>query len=111
MKHFGNFVALLILAINALFTGLLLLVAYSPYIQPVSHPVQSCLTGFSYFRIHQRGIPDFLAHYTTIQDSFTAFNRFPVVLFATTDVPAPQFSYIQTARKKCKAPLVQHHGI
>ena len=42
MKHFGNFVALLILAINALFTGLLLLVAYSPYIQPVSHPVQSC---------------------------------------------------------------------
>ena len=42
MKHFGNFVALLILAINALFTGLLLLVAYSPYMQPVSHPVQSC---------------------------------------------------------------------
>ena len=27
MKHFGNFIALLILAINALFTGLLLLVA------------------------------------------------------------------------------------
>lgn len=42
MKHLGNFVALLILAINALFTGLLLLAAYSPYIQPVSHPVQSC---------------------------------------------------------------------
>lgn len=42
MKHFGNFVALLILAINALFTSLLLLAAYSPYIQPVSHPVQSC---------------------------------------------------------------------
>lgn len=42
MKHFGNFIALLILAINALFTGLLLLVAYSPYIQPVTHPVQSC---------------------------------------------------------------------
>ena len=39
MKHFGNFVALLILAVNALFTGLLLLVAYSPYIQPTSHPV------------------------------------------------------------------------
>lgn len=33
MKHFGNFVALLIVAVNALFTGLLLLVAYSPYIQ------------------------------------------------------------------------------
>ena len=28
MKHFGNFVALLIVAVNALFTGLLLLVAY-----------------------------------------------------------------------------------
>lgn len=42
MKHFGNFVALLILAINALFTGLLLLSAYSPYIDPVAHPVQSC---------------------------------------------------------------------
>ncbi len=26
MKHFGNFVALLIVAVNALFTGLLLLV-------------------------------------------------------------------------------------
>ena len=43
MKHFGNFVVLLILAINALFTGLLLLTAYSPYINPVAHPVQSCL--------------------------------------------------------------------
>lgn len=43
MKHFGNFFVLLILAINALFTGLLLLAAYSPYIQPESHPVQSCL--------------------------------------------------------------------
>lgn len=42
MKHFGNFVALIILAINALFTGLLLLAAYSPYIDPESHPVQSC---------------------------------------------------------------------
>lgn len=43
MKHLGNFVALLILAVNALFVGLLLLVAYSPHIQPVAHPVRSCL--------------------------------------------------------------------
>ena len=43
MKHFGNFVALIILAVNALFTGLLLFTAYSPHIQPVAHPVQSCL--------------------------------------------------------------------
>lgn len=43
LKHFGKFVAFLILAINALFTGLLLLAAYSPYMHPVSHPVQSCI--------------------------------------------------------------------
>ena len=43
MKHLGTFVALLILAVNALFTGLLLFTAYSPHIQPVTHPVQSCL--------------------------------------------------------------------
>lgn len=43
MKHFGHFVAFIILAINALFTGLLLFTAYSPYIYPVTHPVQSCL--------------------------------------------------------------------
>lgn len=42
MKHFGNFVALIILAVNALFTGLLLLSAYSPYLHPESHPVLSC---------------------------------------------------------------------
>lgn len=42
MKHFGAFVALLILAVNALFTGLLLFTAYSPHIQPATHPVLSC---------------------------------------------------------------------
>lgn len=42
MKHFGNFVVFLILAVNALSTGLLLFAAYSPYIQPVTHPVRSC---------------------------------------------------------------------
>lgn len=43
MKHLGNFVVLLILAVNAFFTGLLLLTAYSPHIRPVAHPVESCL--------------------------------------------------------------------
>lgn len=43
MKHFGNFVAIILLAVNALFTGLLLFTAYSPHIHPVAHPVQSCL--------------------------------------------------------------------
>lgn len=43
MNHLGNLVALLILSANALFTGLLLLAAYSPHIQPVAHPVESCL--------------------------------------------------------------------
>lgn len=59
MKHFGNFIALLILAINALFTGLLLLVAYSPYIQPVTHPVQSCFGLTFPFCTYQRRFPDF----------------------------------------------------
>lgn len=43
MKHLGNLVALVILAVNALFAGALLLSAYSPYIQPTVHPVRSCL--------------------------------------------------------------------
>lgn len=42
MKHLGRFVAFLLLACNACVTGLLLFSAYSPYIQPVRHPVQSC---------------------------------------------------------------------
>ena len=83
MKHFGNFVALLIVAVNALFTGLLLLVAYSPYIQPATHPVQSGLCTY------QRRLSDFLAGYTTIQDSFATFNRPSVMLLAATDLSAP----------------------
>lgn len=43
MNHFGKLVALLIITVNTLFTGLLLLTAYSPHIQPVAHPVESCL--------------------------------------------------------------------
>lgn len=42
MKHLGYFVVFLILAANVLFTALLLLAAYSPYIDPELHPVQSC---------------------------------------------------------------------
>ena len=97
MKHFGNFIALLILAINALFTGLLLLVAYSPYIQPVAHPVQSCF-GLTF--------PIF-----ALINGFIAVNRFFIVLFATTDISSPQFSYRQSTRRKYKIPLLQHHGV
>lgn len=43
MKHLSKIVTYLILAVNALFAGLLLLTAYSPYIDPTVHPVQSCL--------------------------------------------------------------------
>lgn len=43
MKHFSKIVSYLILAVNAFFAGILLLTAYSPYIDPVVHPVQSCL--------------------------------------------------------------------
>lgn len=90
MKHFGNFVALLILAVNALFTGLLLLVAYSPYIQPTSHPVQSCFgLAFPVFALINGGFLDFLARYTTIQNCSTTSSRLFAVLFAITDVSSP----------------------
>lgn len=70
MKHFGNFVALLILAVNALFTGFLLLVAYSPYIQPTSHPVQSCFgLAFPVFALINGG---FLIFWLVIQRYKTA---------------------------------------
>ncbi len=43
MKHLGTLVAYLILAANALFAGLLLLAAYSPYLDPMVHPRLSCM--------------------------------------------------------------------
>ena len=43
MKHFSKIVVYLILAVNAFFGGTLLLTAYSPYINPTVHPVQSCI--------------------------------------------------------------------
>lgn len=112
MKHFGNFIALLILAINALFTGLLLLVAYSPYIQPVTHPVQSCLgLAFPIFALINGA---FLIFWLVIQRYKTALLPligFFIVLFATTDISSPQFSYRQSTRRKYKIPLLQHHGV
>lgn len=42
MKVFGKLVGYIILAVNFVFTGLLLLSAYSPYINPVKYPVFSC---------------------------------------------------------------------
>lgn len=43
MKHIGKVLAYLILTVNAFFIGILLLTAYSPYISPVVHPVESCM--------------------------------------------------------------------
>lgn len=43
MKHIGKVFSYLILAANAFFIGLLLLTAYSPYIHPVVHPIESCM--------------------------------------------------------------------
>lgn len=43
MKHLGNLLAFLIAPINLLFTVCLLLSAYSSYIQPAKHPVESCM--------------------------------------------------------------------
>lgn len=52
IKHFRNAVASVILAINALFIGLLFFSAYSPYIQPVAHPIRSCFgLAFSFFAL------------------------------------------------------------
>lgn len=42
MRHLGRFVIFIIASVNALFTLLLLLAAYSPYVQPAEHPVASC---------------------------------------------------------------------
>lgn len=43
IAKFGKLLAILILAANGLFTGLLLVVAYSPHIEPTAHPMASCL--------------------------------------------------------------------
>jgi endonuclease/exonuclease/phosphatase family metal-dependent hydrolase len=41
MKHLKTAIVYLILVVNILFAGLLLLAAYSPYIQPTEHPIWS----------------------------------------------------------------------
>ena len=43
MKLLRNVAAFTVGAINAVFTALFLLTAYSPYIQPAEHPLRSCL--------------------------------------------------------------------
>ncbi|MEG1402016.1 endonuclease/exonuclease/phosphatase family protein [Bacteroides sp.] len=43
MKHISKVFTYLLLAINAFFVGILLLTAYSPYIHPVVHPIESCM--------------------------------------------------------------------
>lgn len=43
MKHIGKVFSYLLLAANAFFIGILLLTAYSPYIHPAVHPVESCM--------------------------------------------------------------------
>lgn len=42
MKHIGKVFSYLILSANALFIGMLLLTAYSPYFHPAVHPIESC---------------------------------------------------------------------
>ena len=43
MKYLGNLLIAPVLLLNILFVLLVLLVAYSPYVQPVEHPVWSCV--------------------------------------------------------------------
>lgn len=43
VKQLGRVAAVVVLLVNLLFTGLLLLSAYSPWVQPVRHPLFSCM--------------------------------------------------------------------
>lgn len=43
MKHIGKLFAYLLLSVNALFVGILILTAYSPYLRPDTHSIASCL--------------------------------------------------------------------
>ena len=43
MKYIGRFLGWILLGINVVIAGLLLLSAYSPYIQPQEHPLLSCI--------------------------------------------------------------------
>ncbi len=43
MKHLGKIITYLILAINALFVGILIVSAYSSWLHPAVHPLASCL--------------------------------------------------------------------
>lgn len=47
MKYIGRFLGWILLGINVVIAGLLLLSAYSPYIQPQEHPLLSC-TGLAF---------------------------------------------------------------
>ena len=103
MKHLGNFVALLILAVNALFTGLLLFTAYSPHIQPVTHPVQSCLgLTFPVFLMINAG---FLIFWLVIQRYRSALLPLIGMLLC--------YSQIRTYLpiNKYQTALLQHYGI
>ena len=42
MKYIGRFLGWILLGINLCMVVLLLVCAYSPYIDPVAHPVWSC---------------------------------------------------------------------
>ena len=94
MKHLGNFVALLILAVNALFTGLLLFTAYSPHIQPVTHPVQSCLgLAFPVFLVANAGFLIFWLVIQRYKSGIAALDRIAALLFADTHLSAHQLPY------------------
>lgn len=84
VKHFGNFVALLILTVNALFTGILLITAYSPHIHPATHPVQSCLgLAFPVFLVINAG---FLIFWLVIQRYRSALLPLAGMLFCYSQI-------------------------
>ena len=95
MKLLRNVAALTIGAVNAAFTAAFLLTAYSPYIQPVEHPLRSCL-GLAF--------PIFLIANICFLFFWLIIQHYKLALL-------PQFPYRPPAGRKPENPFIQYHGL
>ena len=110
MKHLGNFVAPDFSG-QCLIYGLLLFTAYSPHIQPVTHPVQSCLgLTFPVFLMINAGFLIFGWSSSAI-GRLCCPNRDVALLFADTHLSAHQLPYRPLTGNKYQTALLQHYGI
>jgi hypothetical protein len=104
MKHIGRLALFLCLAVNAFFIGMLLLTAYSPYINPEVHPVQSCLgLTFPIFLVINFC---FLIFWLIVRYRFALV---PPLLSAVAHLYACQPGNGRTTGKQHQTPFVQHH--